>query len=154
MIAAMAQRSHDPIATFIRWLDDARRARIPNYEAMALATSALRGRTSVRFVLLKGIDEGGFVFFTDARSLKGLELSGNPRASLAFYWQPKGRQVRVEGRVEEVTPAEADAYWSTRPGRVSLPRARRIRVLGFARARNFSCGSRDSSGSSRAVKSN
>jgi len=115
MIAAMAQRSHDPIATFIRWLDDARRARIPNYEAMALATSARRGRTSVRFVLLKGIDERGFVFFTDARSRKGRELRGNPRASLALYWQPKGRQVGVEGRVKEVTPAEADAYWSTRP---------------------------------------
>ena len=115
MIATMARHGHDPIAKFIRWLDDARRVRIPNYEAMALATAERGGKTSVRFVLLKAIDERGFVFFTDARSRKGCELRGNPRASLAFYWQPKGRQVRVEGSVEEVTPAEADAYWPTRP---------------------------------------
>lgn len=115
MIAVMAVRGHDPIAKFIRWLDDARRMRIPNYEAMALATASSNGETSVRFVLLKGVDERGFVFFTDARSRKGRELRDNPRASLAFYWQPKDRQIRVEGRVEEVTPAEADAYWTTRP---------------------------------------
>jgi pyridoxamine 5'-phosphate oxidase len=120
MIVTMARRGHDPIAKFIRWLDDARRVKIPNYEAMALATAARDGRTSVRFVLLKGIDERGFVFFTDARSRKGRELRGNPRASLALYWQRKGRQVRVEGRVEEVTPAEADAYWSTRPRQSQL----------------------------------
>jgi pyridoxamine 5'-phosphate oxidase len=115
MIAVMAVRGHDPIAKFIRWLEDARRLRIPNYEAMALATASRNGKASVRFVLLKGIDARGFVFFTDARSRKGRELRDNPRASLALYWQPKGRQIRVEGRVEEVTPAEADAYWTTRP---------------------------------------
>jgi pyridoxamine 5'-phosphate oxidase len=120
MIAAMARSGHDPIAKFIRWLEGARRVRIPNYEAMALATAARGGKTSVRFVLLKGIDERGFAFFTDARSRKGRELRGNPHASLAFYWQPKGRQVRVEGRVEEVTPAEADAYWPTRPRQSQL----------------------------------
>ena len=101
----MARRL-DPIAKFIRWLDDAKRAAIANYEAMALATAARGGRTSVRFALLKGIDERGFVFFTDARSRKGRELRDDPHASLAIYWQPKGRQVRVEGRVEEVAPAE------------------------------------------------
>ncbi len=120
MIAAMERQSHEPIAKFIRWLDDARRGKIPNYEAMALATAERDGKTSVRFVLLKGIDERGFVFFTDARSRKGRELRGNPRASLAFYWQRKGRQVRVEGRLEEVTPGEADAYWSTRPRQSQL----------------------------------
>jgi pyridoxamine 5'-phosphate oxidase len=87
---------------------------------MALATAERNGRTSVRFVLLKGIDERGFVLFSDARSRKGRELRSNPLASLALYWQPKGRQVRVEGRVEEVTPAEADAYWSTRPRQSQL----------------------------------
>jgi pyridoxamine 5'-phosphate oxidase len=111
---AMVQSDSDPIAKFIRWLEDARRAQIPNYEAMALAT-ATGGKTSVRFVLLKGIDQRGFVFFTDRRSRKGHELQGNPFASLAFYWHPKGRQVRAEGRIEEVTPEEADAYWPTRP---------------------------------------
>jgi pyridoxamine 5'-phosphate oxidase len=116
----MAKRSHDPIAKFIRWLDEARRLRIPNYEAMALATAVRAGKTSVRFVLLKGIDERGFVFFTDARSRKGHELRSNPRASLALYWQPKGRQVRVEGGVQEVSPEEADAYWATRPRQSQL----------------------------------
>jgi pyridoxamine 5'-phosphate oxidase len=75
---------------------------------------------SVRFVLLKQIDERGFVFFTDARSRKGCELRANPRASLGFYWQAKGRQVRVEGRVEKVAPAEVDIYWSTRPRQSQL----------------------------------
>src|SRR6266849_9171374 len=120
MIAVMTVRGHDPISKFIRWLDDARRMRIPNYEAMALATASRSGKTSVRFVLLEGIDQRGFVFFTDARSRKGRELRGNPRAALALYWQPKGRQVRVEGRVEEVRPAEADAYWPTRPRQSQL----------------------------------
>ncbi len=76
---------------------------------MALATAARGGKTSVRFVLLKGIDERGFVFFTDARSRKGRELQGNPRASLALYWQPKGRQVRFRlsacGRAENASPS-------------------------------------------------
>ena len=116
----MVQSSHDPITKFIRWLDEARRLRIPNYEAMALATAVRSGKTTVRFVLLKGIDERGFVFFTDARSRKGRELRGNPRASLAMYWQPKGRQVRVEGRVQEVSPEEADIYWATRPRQSQL----------------------------------
>ena len=120
MIAGMARSGHDPIAKFIRWLEDARRVKIPNYEAMALATEAGSGKISVRFVLLKGIDKRGFVFFTDARSRKGRELRDNPRASFAHYWQPKGRQVRVEGRIEEVTPAEADAYWTTRPRQSQL----------------------------------
>jgi pyridoxamine 5'-phosphate oxidase len=120
MIAAMARNDHDPIARFIRWLEDARRTGIPNYEAMALATAERNGKTSVRFVLLKGIDEHGFVFFSDVRSRKGRELRSNPFASLAFYWQPRGRQVRVEGRVEGVTAAEADAYWPTRPRRSQL----------------------------------
>ena len=113
-------RNRDPIAKFIRWLDDARELRIPNYEAMALATAGPDGQPSVRFVLLKGIDQRGFVFYTDSRSRKGRELHANPRASLAFYWQPNGRQVRVEGRVEEVAPSEADEYWSTRPRQSQL----------------------------------
>lgn len=116
----MAQSSHDPIAKFIRWLNDARRLGIQNYEAMALATAARSGKTAVRFVLLKEIDERGFVFFSDARSRKGRELRGNPHASLALYWQPKGRQVRVEGSVKEVTPREADVYWTTRPRQSQL----------------------------------
>jgi pyridoxamine 5'-phosphate oxidase len=116
----MAHSRHDPIVKFIRWLDEARRLGIPNSEAMALATAGRSGKTAVRFVLLKGIDERGFVFFTDARSRKGRELRGNPRASLALYWQPKGRQVRVEGSVREVSSEEADVYWATRPRQSQL----------------------------------
>jgi len=116
----MEHQLHDPIAKFIRWFGDAQRIGIPNYEAMALATATPGGKTSVRFVVLRGIDERGFVFFTDAGSRKGRELRGNPRASLAFYWQRKGRQVRVEGSVEEFTSEEADAYWSTRPRKSQL----------------------------------
>ncbi|SRR5579875_59831 len=109
----LVARSSDPIAKFLRWLDDARQQ--PNHEAMALATADPEARPSVRFVLLKGFDARGFVFFTDSRSRKGRELRANPRAALAFYWQAIGRQVRVEGRIEEVTPEEADMYWSSRP---------------------------------------
>ena len=75
MIAAMARHGQNPIAKFIRWLEDARRARIPNYEAMALATAARSGKPSVCIVLLKGIDRRGFMSFTDARSRKGREFA-------------------------------------------------------------------------------
>ncbi|MGH7895894.1 MAG: pyridoxamine 5'-phosphate oxidase [Candidatus Binatia bacterium] len=105
----------DPIAKFRRWYAAAGRARIPLPHAMALATVGARGAPSVRFVLLKGVDPRGFVFFTDARSRKGRELATRPRASLAFYWDATGKQVRVEGRIVPVAAAEADAYWATRP---------------------------------------
>ena len=82
---------------------------------MALATAGGRGAPSVRFVLLKGADRRGFVFFTDGRSRKGRELRASAHAAVAFYWNRLGKQVRIEGRVEEVSPAEADAYWATRP---------------------------------------
>ena len=105
----------DPIARFRRWFAAARKADIAQPDAMALATADHSGRPAVRVVLLKQADERGFVFFTDARSRKGSDLRENARAALAFHWQPLGRQVRVEGRVVEVTAAEADAYWRTRP---------------------------------------
>jgi pyridoxamine 5'-phosphate oxidase len=110
----------NPITKFIRWLNDARELEIPNYEAMALATADSGGRPSVRFVLLKGIDHRGFVFFTDSRSRKGRELRNNPQASLAFYWQRNGRQVRVDGKIEQVAPSEVDRYWLTRPRQSQL----------------------------------
>lgn len=107
--------SADPIARFRRWFAAAQRAELPQPEAMALATADRRGRPSVRVVLLKHADAAGFVFYTNARSRKGQELAENPWASLVFHWHPLGRQVRIEGRVEPVTAAEADAYWVTRP---------------------------------------
>ena len=105
----------DPFIQFQHWFTDAQRAGIRLPEAMALATADARGRPSVRFVLLKSADERGFVFFTNAGSRKGAELRGNPRASLAFYWDALLKQVRVDGRVELVAPVEVDAYWTTRP---------------------------------------
>lgn len=105
----------DPIRKFRRWFADAEATGMPLPEAIALATADRRGRPSVRYVLLKGVDARGFVFFTDGRSRKGGELGVNPEAAFAVYWDPLGKQVRVEGRVARVTPAEADAYWTTRP---------------------------------------
>ncbi len=105
----------DPIAKVGRWYAAARRARAPLADAMALATVGRGGAPSVRFVLLKAVDPRGFVFFTDTHSRKGRELAARPRASLAFYWDATGKQVRVEGRIERVTAAESDAYWAARP---------------------------------------
>jgi pyridoxamine 5'-phosphate oxidase len=105
----------DPIIQFQHWFAEARRAGMRLPETMALATADAEGRPSVRFVLLKSADERGFVFFTNAGSRKGGELRDNPRASLAFYWDDILKQVRVDGHVELVAPAEVDAYWTTRP---------------------------------------
>jgi len=105
----------DPIARFRRCYAAAERANVPHANAMALATADRRGNPSVRFVLLKGVDERGFVFYTDARSRKGRELAGRPAASGAFHWHATGTQVRIEGRVVPVSPEEIDAYWATRP---------------------------------------
>jgi pyridoxamine 5'-phosphate oxidase len=87
---------------------------LPEPTAMVLATADAHGRPSARSVLLKGLDERGFVFYTNYRSRKGQELTANPRAALCFFWQPLMQQVQVEGRVETVSEAEADAYWQTR----------------------------------------
>lgn len=105
----------DPHVQFARWLDEASAAGIVYAEATALATATPDGRPSVRMVLLKGHDKRGFVFFTNRESRKGDELDANPRAALAFYWQPLHRQVRMEGTVEGVSAADSLAYFRTRP---------------------------------------
>jgi pyridoxamine 5'-phosphate oxidase len=105
----------DPIARFRDWFDVARDAGVPLPETMTLATASAAGAPSARMVLLKGVDDDGFVFFTGYESRKGDELAENPRAALVFYWQPLGRQVRVEGTVERVSEAESAAYFATRP---------------------------------------
>ncbi len=107
--------SVDPIARFRRWFVQAQRAGAPLPDAMALATADRRGRAAVRFVLLKQADHDGFVFFTNSSSRKGRELKGTPYAALAFYWDAIDKQVRIEGRVEVLPAASADAYWTTRP---------------------------------------
>ena len=105
----------DPLRQFQRWFDEARDAGIVAPESMALATATPDGRPSVRMVLLKGADEAGFAFHTNYESRKGGELEANPHASLLFHWQPLGRQLRVEGRVERVPAEESEAYFRSRP---------------------------------------
>jgi pyridoxamine 5'-phosphate oxidase len=105
----------DPVAQFHRWYRQAQRAGVPLVESVAVATADATGRPSVRFVLLKKADADGFVFYTHETSRKGKELGVNPRAAGVFYWDAIGKQVRFEGRVEQASAAEADAYWRTRP---------------------------------------
>jgi pyridoxamine 5'-phosphate oxidase len=103
----------DPLAQFARWY--ARAAEVVlQPEAMALATADALGRPSARMVLLKSWDAEGFVFFTNYDGRKSRELDANPEAALLFYWEPLGRQVRIEGAVGRTTAAESDAYYATR----------------------------------------
>jgi pyridoxamine 5'-phosphate oxidase len=90
------------------------RARLPDPTAMSLATVSPDGAPSVRIVLLKGVDERGFVFYTNLDSRKGRELTATPRAALCFYWPALDTQIRVEGTVEAISEAEADAYFASR----------------------------------------
>lgn len=105
----------DPLAQFRRWFEEAGAAGLAQPEAMALATASPAGEPSVRMVLLKGADERGFAFFTNYESRKGVELAANPHAALLFWWQPLGRQVRVEGAVTRLPEAESEVYFRSRP---------------------------------------
>ncbi|EFH12064.1 pyridoxamine 5'-phosphate oxidase [Pseudoroseomonas cervicalis] len=105
----------EPFALFRDWLREAEASEPNDPNAMTLATTTPEGFPSARIVLLKGLDERGFVFFTNRQSRKGDELAANPRAALIFHWKTQRRQVRVEGAVEQVTDAESDAYYATRP---------------------------------------
>ena len=107
--------SEDPISLFKDWLADAERSEPNDPNAMTLATVTPDGAVSARMVLLKGVDERGFTFYTNLGSRKAEQLSANPGAALCFYWKSLKRQVRVEGTVERVDDAEADAYFATRP---------------------------------------
>jgi len=104
----------DPFATFRRWYSDAEESGLLMPESMALATATPDGAPSVRMVLLKGLDERGFRFFTNYESRKSEELEANPRAALCFHWSVLERQVRVEGRVERISLEESEAYFHTR----------------------------------------
>ena len=104
----------DPNALFQAWFAEAKARESADPTAMALATADAAGTPSVRMVLLKGADARGYVFYTNTESRKGLELAANPRAALAIYWPVTNRQVRVDGRVERVADAEADAYFASR----------------------------------------
>jgi pyridoxamine 5'-phosphate oxidase len=106
--------TEDPIALFSAWMKEAEAAEPNDPNAVCLATASKEGRPSARMVLLKGADARGFVFYTNLESRKGEELAANPFAALCFHWKSLQRSVRVEGAVERVTNAEADAYYATR----------------------------------------
>ena len=105
----------DPIRQFERWFADAVSARVPEPNAMTLSTATRDGVPSGRIVLLKGVDANGFVFYTDYRSRKGVELGENPLAALTFLWKEIERQVRITGSVSRVSTQESEAYFQTRP---------------------------------------
>ena len=105
----------DPVEQFRRWFDEALGADLHEPNAMTVATATPDGRPSARVVLLKGLDERGFVFYTNYEGRKGRELEENPRAALLFYWGELERQVRIEGAVSRVSKDESDAYYASRP---------------------------------------
>jgi pyridoxamine 5'-phosphate oxidase len=112
---AEADALADPLAQFERWFGDALAAGLPLANAMTLATVAGTGAPDARVVLLKGVEDGGFVFYTNYESRKGRQLAARAEACLVFLWTQLERQVRVEGGVAKVSAAESDAYFATRP---------------------------------------
>jgi pyridoxamine 5'-phosphate oxidase len=104
-----------PIAQFQMWFSEAQQSGLPEPNAMTLATSTSDGYCTARIVLLKEMDENGFVFYTNYESRKGRDLTENPHASLVFYWAELERQVRIEGRVERVPRQQSEAYFKSRP---------------------------------------
>ena len=115
--AELDERTVDanPVRQFQTWFEDALASGMPMADAMTLCTATAEGKPSARMVLLKGVDESGFVFYTNYRSRKARELDANPFAALVLYWEPLERQVRVEGRVSRISAAESDKYFQSRP---------------------------------------
>jgi pyridoxamine 5'-phosphate oxidase len=105
----------DPFALFHSWMKEAEGAEPSDPNAMALATAGRDGIPNVRMVLLKGADASGFVFYSNAQSIKGGELAANPHAAINFHWKSLRRAVRAQGTITQVSDAEADAYFATRP---------------------------------------
>ena len=110
-----ADAHRDPLEQFRRWFQEALDAHLPLANAMTLATVTPQGAPAARIVLLKGLEDGAFVFFTNYQSRKGHELAARPDASLVFLWSELERQVRIEGRVTQVPARDSDAYYDTRP---------------------------------------
>lgn len=105
----------DPVQQFSKWWEEAINSGIDEVNAMTLATADATGKPSARIVLLKGMDENGFVFFTNYNSHKGEDIAANPFASLVFFWKELERQVRIEGTISKVSAEESDAYFNSRP---------------------------------------
>jgi len=111
----IADVHHDPMMQFEKWFNEALSAQVMEPNAMNLATVSESGKPTSRIVLLKGVENSQFVFFTNYQSRKGEELLENPKAALCFYWHDLERQVRIEGSVSIVSPEESDAYFHSRP---------------------------------------
>lgn len=133
MLAALDEETAgtDPIAFFSKWFKDAESARITEINAMTLATADAQNRPHARIVLLKGLDDRGFVFFTNYDSAKGQHIAENPNVSLLFFWKELERQVRIDGRIEKVPAEESDIYFHSRPegsrlGAWASPQSREI----------------------------
>src|SRR5205823_2635639 len=105
----------DPMRQFERWFEDALRAQLPLPNAMTLATVGAGGKPGARVVLLKGLEGGGFVFYTNYKSRKARELEAQGAACLVFMWSPLERQVRIDGTIEQVAAADSDVYYASRP---------------------------------------
>ncbi|MGA3038805.1 MAG: pyridoxamine 5'-phosphate oxidase [Vulcanimicrobiaceae bacterium] len=105
----------DPFEEFGTWFERAQTSGFAEPNAMSLATADANARPSVRTILLRGWDRRGFTFYTNYESAKGSDLAANPRAALLFFWDKLSRQIRIEGSVEKITPAESDAYFQSRP---------------------------------------
>ena len=112
---AEADASSDPLVQFERWFKDALAAGLPLANAMTLATVSPEGKPDARVVLLKGVEGGAFVFYTNYQSRKGRQLAAKPEACLVFLWTQLERQIRIEGKVETVSAAESDKYFLSRP---------------------------------------
>lgn len=132
-----AASPQEPLSLFELWLEQAIETERPPTEAnaMLLSTVDANGQPHARVMLLKGLDERGFVFFSNYESAKGVDLAANPKAALTFFWPVLERQIRIEGRIEQVTAAESDAYYSIRPlgsrlGAWSSPQSRPINGRG------------------------
>ena len=135
----------DPVAQFSRWWDEAMGARLPEPNAMTLATADAQGVPTARIVLLKGFDARGFVFYTNYASRKGRELAANPRACLLFFWAELERQVRIDGTVTKVSAEESDEYFGSRPlasriGAWASPQSEPIAGKGWLLARAAEMG--------------
>jgi pyridoxamine 5'-phosphate oxidase len=117
---AEADAHVDPLVQFERWFKDALAANLPLANAMTLATVSAGGAPDARVVLLKGVENGGFVFYTNYESRKGRQLAARPEACLVFLWTQLERQVRIEGKVEKVSSTESDKYFLSRPAGARL----------------------------------
>jgi pyridoxamine 5'-phosphate oxidase len=121
----------DPIKQFAVWFEDAQEAKVPERNAMTLATATTDGRPSARIVLLKGYNTDGFVFFTNYLSRKGKEIAKNPSGALTFFWPSMERQIRIEGVLEKVSKEDSEKYFHSRPknsqvGAVASPQSQEI----------------------------